>query len=321
MSQKVVYAGLDVSKAWVDAALWWPGKKTRSETPRFARDAAGLEQLTAWLKADEVCRVGLEASGGYEREVLEALEAAGLEAFRFNARRVRQFAEAKGRLAKNDRIDARVIAEAVAVLPDEDAPPTVRRRDLDRLAERLSYRRQLTGWVTDCANQLEHLREADLHRRLKLRQAALRRELDRLDKELAVLVAANPQWRQLDRRLQTAKGVGPVLAHTLIARLPELGRLSRRQIASLAGLAPMDKDSGERSGKRRTRAGRRAVRNALFMACRSASRFNPPVAALAKRLAGKPDKLMMVACMRKLLVTLNAMVRDGKDWTPSAAAA
>lgn len=320
MSQRVVYAGLDVSKGWVDVALWWTGQP-RLKTSRFERDEAGLRGLAAWLKEADVARVGLEASGGYERAVIDALEAEGLDVRRLNARRVRQFAGAKGRLAKNDRVDARVIAQAVAVLPDGDEAAPARRRDLDPLVERLRYRERLTEWATDCDNLLEHQREADLRKRVKLRKARLAAEIARLDKEMALLVEANDDWSSLERRLRTVKGVGPVLARTLIALLPELGQLSRKRIASLVGVAPMDDDSGRREGQRHIQGGRQSVRDALYMAALSAKRFNPQIAAFAERLVGKKPKVIIVACMRKLLVTLNAMIRDGLDWRGAAAAA
>jgi transposase len=320
MSQRVVYAGLDVSKAWIDVALWWAGQ-TRLETLRFERDEAGLRRLAAWLNQAGVARVGLEASGGYETAVMDALQAEGVDVRRLNARRVRQFAGAKGRLAKNDRVDARVVAQAVAVLPDEEEAAPARRRDLDPLVERLRYRERLTEWVTGCDNLLEHQREADLRKRVKLRKARLTAEIARLDKEMAALVEANEDWSGLERRLRTVKGVGPVLARTLIALLPELGQLSRKRIASLVGVAPMDDDSGRREGQRHIQGGRQAVRDALYMATLSAKRFNPQIAAFANRLAGKKPKVIIVACMRKLLVTLNAMLRDGADWRTAEAQA
>jgi transposase len=315
-----VYAGVDVSKGWVDVALWGTGK-ARSKALRFDRDGAGLRRLAVYLKSQEVSRVGLEASGGYERAVIDALQAEGLDVRCLNARRVRQFAGAKGRLAKNDRVDALVVAQAVAVLPDEDEGVSARRRDLDPLVERLRYRERLTEWVTDCDNLLEHQREAPLRSRVKRRRAQLTAEIARLDKEIASLVEANEDWSVLERRLRTVKGVGPVLARTLIALLPELGQLSRKRIASLVGVAPMDDDSGRREGQRHIQGGRQAVRDALYMAALSAKRFNPQIATFANRLAGKKPKVIIVACMRKLLVTLNAMIRDGLDWRDAQAAA
>jgi len=307
MAQMVVTAGIDVSKGWLNIALW----PLKAEL-QVDNGAAGYDRLAAWLTQHGVVRVGLEASGGYEVAVIDALEARGFAVVRFNAQRVRMFAKAKGRLAKNDRADARTIAQATAVLLD--MAPAPRRRDLDPLVEHLTYRRQMRAWITDCTNQLERLRDRTLRDKIKRRQTALQRELAALDKRLVELVAEHDDWHVLAQRLRTVPGVGPVLAHTLIALLPELGRLSRRAIASLVGVAPFDDDSGKSAGERHIKGGRAAVREALYMAALVAKRFNPLIAAFAKRLAGKKPKVILVACMRKLLVILNAMLRDGQPW-------
>ena len=233
MAQIVVTAGIDVSKGWLNVALW----PLKAEL-QIDQTAAGYDQLAAWLTQHGVMRVGLEASGGYEIAVIDALEAGGFEVVRFNALRVRLFAKAKGRLAKNDRADARTIAQAAAVLLD--AVPAPRRRDLDPLVEHLTYRRQLRAWITDCTNQLERLRDRILRKKIERRQIALQQELAGLDKRLAKLVAEHDDWHDLEQRLRSVPGVGPVLVHTLIALLPELGRLSRRAVASLVGVAPVD---------------------------------------------------------------------------------
>jgi transposase len=321
MAQMVVTAGIDVSKAWLDVALW-PLK----DELRVERNAAGYHRLVAWLSEHGVMRVGLEASGGYEIEVIDALQARGFEVARFNAQRIRLFAKAKGRLAKhalgrltrgNDRADARTIAQATAVLLDE-APPQ-RRRDLEPLVEHLTYRRRLRDWIVDCTNQLEHLKDKALRRKLTARRSAWQNELAAHDRKLASLVGEHDEWHVVEQRLRAVPGVGPVLAHTLLALLPELGRLSRRAIASLGGVAPFDDDSGRRVGERHIKGGRAVVREALYMAALVARRYNPVIAAFAKRLAGKKPKVIIVACMRKLLVILNAMLRDGTDWQDKAA--
>jgi transposase len=308
----VITAGIDVSKAWLDVALWPLKGELRVE-----RNAAGYHQLAAWLSEHGVMRVGLEASGGYEIEVIDALQARGFEVARFNAQRVRLFAKAKGRLAKNDRADARTIAQATAVLLDQ-APPQ-RRRDLEPLVEHLTYRRRLRDWIFDCTNQLEHLKDKALRRKLTARRSALNNELTAHDRKLASLVSEHDEWHSVEQRLRAVPGVGPVLAQTLLALLPELGRLSRRAIASLGGVAPFDDDSGKRVGERHIKGGRAVVREALYMAALAAKRYNPVIAAFAKRLAGKKPKVIIVACMRKLLVILNAMLRDGTDWQAKAA--
>lgn len=312
MAQMVVTAGIDVSKAWLDVALW-PTKAAL----HIERGAAGYDRLAAWLSENGVTRIGLEASGGYEIEVIDALQARGFEVARFNAQRIRLFAKAKGRLAKNDRADARTIAQATAVLLDE--APTQRRRDLDPLVEHLTYRRRLRDWIVDCTNQLEHLKDKLLRRRLMARRCAWQRELIAHDKMLADLVSEHDEWHVLEQRLRAVPGVGPVLAQTLLALLPELGQLSRRAIASLAGVAPFDDDSGKRIGERHIKGGRAVVREALYMAALAAKRHNPVIAAFAQRLAGKKPKVIILACMRKLLVILNAMLRDGTDWHANAA--
>jgi transposase len=311
MAQMVVTAGIDVSKHWLNVALW----PLKAEL-RVDQSPAGYAQLTAWLAEHDVMRVGLEASGGYEIVVIDALAAAGFEVMRFNARRIRLFAQAKGRLAKNDGADAHIIAHATAVLLEAAPPP--RQRTLDPLVEHLTYRRQLTAWITDCVHQLEHLRDAGLRKKLERRRETLRQERAALDRTLATLVASDGHWHGLEQRLRQVPGVGPVLARTLIAWLPELGSLSRRAIAALVGVAPFDDDSGKQAGERHIKGGRPVVREVLYMAALAARRANPIIAGFAQRLAGKKPKVILVACMRKLLVILNAMVRDGRDWQHTA---
>lgn len=312
MAPMVVTAGIEVSKAWLDVALW----PTRDKV-RLPSSPTGYQALAVWLTEHDVGRVGLEATGGYEIPVVDALEACGFEVVRFNALRIRRFAEAKGRMAKNDRADALTIAQATTVLPD--AAPQPRRRDLDPLVEHLTYRGQIRAWIDDCRGQLEHLRDKSLRKKIEQRQAVFARELQMIDTALAKLVDEHDDWRELAQQLQTVPGVGPVLAQTLIALLPELGTLSRRTIASLVGLAPYDHDSGKHKGERHIKGGRAAVRAVLYMAALSAKTHNPVIAAFARRLAGKEKKVILVACMRKMLVILNAMLRDGTQWSVSTA--
>lgn len=312
MAQRVVFAGIDVSKHPLDVALW-PDAGPRL---RAARDASGLAEMVAWLGQQGVARVGLEATGGYEREVIAALEAAGYCVDLHNALRVRRFAQAMGRLAKNDRADAAMIARFTAAGPREQQR---RSGELDRLAEHVLLRRQTQAAMTTCTNQLEQLRQPVLRRLLIAQRDRLARDLARLDAMIAALVEGEPTWRAAAGRLRSVPGVGPVLATTLLALLPELGKLGRREIASLVGVAPFDDDSGQRNGARAIEGGRAPVRQALYMAALVGKRHNPVLAAFAKRLAGKKPKVILVACMRKLLVILNAMLRDGTDWEPTAA--
>ena len=312
MAQIVLTGGIDVSKEWLDTGLW--PKKLEL---RVRRNREGYAELGGWLRQHGVTRVGLEASGGYEIEVIDALEDLGFEVVRLNAQRVRMFAKAKGRLAKNDRVDALTIAQATVILVEQ--LPGKRRRDLDPLIEHLTYRRQLSDWKTDCANQLEHLTDKALRDKVAAHKAALAVEIAQLDKAISALIDGHSEWCAIARRLRSVPGVGPVLAATLIAYLPELGRLPRRAIAALVGLAPYDQDSGYHSGERHIKGGRDTVRNVLYMATVSAIQHNPKIAAFAERLAGKKPKVIIVASMRKLLVTLNAMLRDGTDWQTKAA--
>lgn len=314
MEPMVAVAGIDVSKQWLDVALWG-----RSGGARVARDEHGFGELVAWLRQHEVGRVGLEASGGYEKAVIDALEVEGFAVVCLNAARVRLLAGFRGRLAKTDRIDARVIAEATMLTASEEVVAR-RRRDLDPLVDHLAYRRQLQDWMTDLDNQLEHVRDTRLRRRITQRRIRFVLELATLDKTIAAMVKENEDWHRLDRRLQAVPGVGPVLAHTLIALLPELGSLSRRAVAALVGVAPFADDSGNHRGARRIAGGRSTIRKVLYMAALSAMRCNPAIAAFAERLRPKKKpKVVIVACMRKLIVALNAMLRDGADFRNAAA--
>lgn len=312
MAQMVVTAGIDVSKLNLDVATY----PTRQRIT-VSRDTAGLATLIGWLNEHSVLRVGLEASGGYERVVIDTLQEAGFEVVLLNALRVRRFAEAKGRLAKNDRVDARIIAQFTAVMVEQ--APTPRRRDLDPLVELLSLRRQLKRWSTDCINQLEHLHDAEGRKFIRRQQQSFEREVAKIDARLTSLLDAHDDWQALAHRLQTVPGVGLIVAATLIALLPELGRMSRRTIASLVGLAPYDDDSGKHRGERHIKGGRATVREVLYMAATVAKMHNPLIAAFAKRLEGKKPKVIITACMRKLLVMLNAMLRDATDWRRATA--
>jgi transposase len=305
-------AGIDVSKEKLDVHVLQTG-----ESRTVAYDEAGLAELCRWLIARGVALAAVEASGGYERGVSEVLEEAGILVRRLNPLRVRRFAELKGRLAKTDRLDARTIAEFARDFPGERHCPRDPRRE--RLAEHLLVRRHTQDAIVECTNQLEHLRDAALRRLVLTRQAALKRACDKLDKQLAALIAEHDDLLDLHNRLQSVPGVGPVLATTLIALLPELGALTRRQVAALVGVAPFDRSSGQRSAPKAIHAGRATIRKALYMAALVASRWNPDIKAFAARLAGKPAKVRIVACMRKLIVALNAIVRDGARWQPRTA--
>jgi transposase len=266
------------------------------------------------LAALRVERIVLEATGGYERLVVTALMVAGLPVVVVNPRQVRDFAKALGKLAKTDRIDAEVLARfAVAVrpalrpLPDESE---------QKLRETLARRSQLMGMRTMELNRLQQAHASQVRRDVQAVVSFLDKRLRAIDKELDELIKGSPIWQKKVELLKTVPGIGEQTARTLIADLSELGSCSRQQIAALVGVAPLNRDSGTLRGRRMTWGGRRAVRQALYMATLVASRFNPVIRSHYERLrqAGKKAKVALVACMRKLLTTLNAMLREQKPW-------
>lgn len=304
--------GVDVSKATLDVAVWPDG-----ETYQVTHDEAGVGMLVSRLLVLSPERVVVEATGGIEVALLAALAVAGLPAVRVNPSRVRDFARATGRLAKTDQLDAEVLARFGAQLvPEVRALPDEATLLLGALVSR---RRQLLEMlVTE-----EHRRRGPralpdpVRRQLDEHITWLRGQVGAVDQELRRAVKSSPLWHRQDVLLRSVPGVGPVLSTTLLAGLPELGRLGRREVAALIGVAPMNHDSGTLRGKRRTSGGRSWVRHVLYMATLSAARCNPAVRALYSRLiaAGKPSKVVLVACMRKLLVTINAVVRTQTPWS------
>ena len=306
------FGGIDVSKDRLDVLLLPEGLCFS-----VCNDAPGWAELIVRLRPLAVSAIGLEPSGGYERGIIRALLAAGQSVRRINPNKLRQFARARGVLAKNDRLDARLIAEYVAIMPTR----VVRRDDaVEQLAEIITMRRQLCDEHAAAMNQAAHLEDPMLQRLSKRRLVRLEADILLLDKRLAELVAADPRLAHRYRLLVSMPGVGPILAYTLLAMLPELGQIDRKQIAALVGLAPYDFDSGKLKGHRCIYGGRMPVRNVLYMAALSASRYNPPLKAFSKRLAaaGKKAKVIIVAVMRKMVVTLNAMLRDNTEWRPSS---
>ena len=302
------FCGIDVSKDRLDVVVLPEGRFCS-----VSNDAAGWAELVARLHPLTVSAIGLEPSGGYERGIIRALLAAGLSVRHIKPNKLRQFARARGILAKNDRLDARLIAEYVAIMPTR----VVQRDDaVERLAEIVTMRRQLCDEHVAVENQAAHLEDAMLRRLSKRRLTRLEADIRLLDKRLAEMVATNAAFARLYDLLTSMPGVGAVLAFTLIALLPELGKLSRKQIAALVGLAPYDFDSGKLRGHRSIYGGRMPVRNVLYMAALSASRYNPALKAFSNRLVGadKKSKVVIVAVMRKMITTLNAMLRDNAAW-------
>jgi transposase len=283
-------------------------------------DEAGVNALAQRLCAVAPELVVVEATGGYELLIVAALAAAKLPLVVVNPRQVRDFAKATGQLAKTDRIDAHILAlfgervrPAIRALPEEQT------RALGGI---LTRRRQLLEMRTAETNRLQQLvrhAQRPVKQSLKKHIAYLDRELAMTDTELGRMIRDSPVWRARDELLQSVPGIGPVVARTLLAELPELGQLSRRAIAKLVGVAPLSRDSGRWRGRRMIHGGRAPVRTTLYMAALVGTRCNPIIKAFYRRLlaAGKPKKVALVACIRKLLSILNQMVRTGQRWQPS----
>jgi transposase len=277
-------------------------------------DEAGIEDLVERLKSLHPARIVLEATGGYEMPALSALGAAGLPAVAVNPRQTRHFAKAAGLLAKTDALDALALGRFAEAMKPEIRPiPDAAAQELSALIAR---RRQLVGMLTAEKNRRRPSVPKRLHKDLDKHIGWLEEALRRLDDTLQKTIRSSPLWREKDDLLQDVKGIGPKTSAVLIAALPELGQLSRHQIAKLVGVAPMNRDSGRFRGERHIQGGRAMVRTALYMATVSAKRYNPAIAAFYQRLraAGKSYKKAMTACVRKLLVRLNAMLRDGAAW-------
>lgn len=307
MSQPI-FVGVDVAKDTVEVAC------SDASTHSFTNNEAGHAKLLRWLARKAVALLVLEATGGYEQACAVALAAAGRPVSVLNPRQARDFARAMGKLAKTDRIDAHVLAEFAAVLHAQGHQPRAlasnEQRELSALVAR---RRQLVAMLVS-----ERQRLAVTHARAK---PSIEAVIDLLLKQVADIDddlqrTLKEHHADLSTLLQSVKGVGPTTASTLIAELPELGLLTRKQITSLVGLAPLNRDSGTLRGQRHIFGGRSSVRRVLYVAALVATRFNPAIKVCYQRLlaAGKPKKVALVACMRKLLITLNAIARTKTPW-------
>ncbi len=304
-----MFVGIDVSKDRLDVHI-----RPTGEVFAVARDGAALEQLVGKLRTIAPSLIVLEATGGFETVVAAALAAAGLPLAVVNPRQIRAFAKACGQLAKTDKLDAAVIAHfADAVQPPARGVPDEAAR---ALAELLTRRRQLIGMMTAERNRRRQLTQPRLVRTVDQVLATLQLQLSAIDTDIDTAIRATPAWREKEELLTTAPAIGAKIARTLIADLPELGALTRRRITALVGVAPFNHDSGKRHGKRAIAGGRSSVRAALYMAVLVAIRRKLPLAATYQRLraAGKPAKVAIVATMRKLLVILNAIMRDKTAW-------
>jgi transposase len=303
------FIGIDVSKDRLDVHVL-----PSEEAFAVGRDSEGLVALIERLGSLDIHLAVLEATGGFEQTVAAALVAAKIPLAVVNPRQIRDFARATGKLAKTDALDAKAIANFAAKVQPEPRP--VPDEQARALGELIARRRQVIDMMTAERNRRRQLTSRRLLKSVDRLLAVLQKELTELDNEVGDDIRGTPAWRERDELLQSVPGIGDVVARTLIADLPELGRLDRKQIAALVGVAPLNRDSGKMRGKRTTWGGRAKVRCALYMAALVASRRNPVLKAFYQRLlrAGKAKKLALTAVMRKLLTILNAMVRDNRKW-------
>jgi len=307
MTRTQVFVGIDVSKAQLDMALRPEGRFSASN------DEAGFAQILERLKAAPPTLVVLEATGGLEIPITGVLAAAGVPVVVVNPRQVRDFAKATGKLAKTDALDAQVLAHFAEVLRPALRP--LPDAQTQALAALLARRRQLVEMLTAEKNRLSSA-HTPVRKSLRTPIAWLERELSHTDRDLAHAIRESPVWREKDDLLQSVPGIGPVGTSTLLANLPELGTLTGKQIAALVGVAPLNRDSGTWRGKRTVWGGRAQVRAILYMSALTATRFNPVIRVFYQRLcaAGKAKKVALTACMRKLLIILNAMMKHRTRW-------
>jgi transposase len=304
-----MFVGIDVAKDRLDVHL-----RPDGEVFTVARDGEGIEALAARLSALKPVLVVLEATGGFETVVAAALAAAGLPLAVVNPRQIRDFARATGRLAKTDPLDAAVIAHFAEALRPQARP--VASAEAQALGELVARRRQLIGMMTAERNRRRQLTTKRLIKGIDRILAVLQAQLTELEHDIGDAVRGTPAWREKEDLLVSVPGIGQKIARTLIAELPELGSLDRHQVAALVGVAPFNRDSGKWRGRRSIAGGRAVVRSALYMSVLVSIRRKLPLAALYNRLraAGKPAKVAIVACMRKLATILNAILRDKTPW-------
>lgn len=304
-----VFIGIDVAKDRLDVAV-----RPSGEIFAVGRDGDGLERLASQLAALCPALIVLEATGGYETVVASRLAAAQLPLVVVNPRQIRSFARATGKLAKTDALDAAAIAHfAEAIRPE---PRSVSSEEARLLGELVARRRQIIEMMTAERNRRAMLASARLRKGIDRHLKLLQAELSALEGDIDTTMRGSAVWRAHEELLTSVPGVGPTTARTLLAELPELGSLDRRQAAALVGVAPINCDSGRSRGRRVIAGGRATVRTALYMAALVATRCNPVIAAYYRQLRtkGKPAKVALVACMRKLIVILNAILRDKTPW-------
>jgi transposase len=305
----LIFVGIDVCKAHLDVAI-----RPTGQTLSVTNDKAGIKILVKHLEKLQPTLVVLESTGGVERQVILALIGADISVVMANPRQIRDFAKSTGQLAKTDRIDAAVLAHyAEAIRPKPRPLPDELSLELRALTVR---RRQLIGMIVAEKNHLTMASKA-IKKRITAHIAYLEQELDRADQDLDRFIQKNPTWKENQELLCSTPSIGPVSSRTLLAELPELGTLGRKQISALVGVAPFPRDSGTLKGRRTIWGGRASVRGALYMATLVATRSNPVVRDFYERLKakGKPFKVALIACMHKLLTILNAMIKNKTRWS------
>lgn len=306
------YVGIDVAKATLDVAIGSDGELIRVEN-----NEQGRSELLSRLLQVAPALVVMEATGGYESLVAGAIAGQNIPVVVINPRQVRDFAKATGVLAKTDRIDARVLARfAEAIRPEPRPLPTPEAKDLEEL---MSRRRQIVEMLTMEKNRLATATTERMKKGIKNHITWLEKALARANDDIDGAIRNSPLWREQDDLLRSVPGIGPLTARMMLAELPELGTLNRKKIAALVGVAPLNRDSGTMQGTRTCWGGRASIRQVLYMAALSAARCNPVIRATYKALIarGKKRKVALVACMRKLLTILTAMMRDRRRWTPT----
>jgi transposase len=309
LEDTLIFVGIDVSKAQLDIAI-----RPTAEEDSFANDKAGIKALVKRLAKLQPTLIVLEATGGFERQVTQALVCADLPVVVINPRQVRDFAKATGQLAKTDAIDAAVLAHFAEVIRPKLRPlPDVVTLELRALTSR---RRQVIEMIGAESNRLAMTSKA-VGKRIGAHIRWLEQDLERVDQDLDRAIQQSPIWKENEELLRSTPSIGPVTSRTLLAEMPELGTLDRKQISSLAGLAPFNRDSGTLKGRRSIWGGRAPVRCALYMATLVATRHNSVIRDFYKRLRakGKVFKVALVACMRKLLTILNSMIKHKSRWS------
>ena len=301
--------GIDVAKATLDLHILSSG-----QTQTLPNTKAGFGQLKTALPHPATCLIVLEATGGFERQVVADLTDAGYRVAVINPKRARDFAKALGLVAKTDRIDARVLALfAEKVQPDPSEKTPGKQAEIQQLVAR---RRQLIDLKTQESNRWDTTQAKAARKSIQAVINTLEAEIRGIEKVIEALLESDDDWQNKIQLIQSVPGLGSVTATTVVADVPEIGKLNRQQISALIGLAPFNRDSGSTKGKRAIAGGRKSVRCVLYMAALAARRFNPVIKAFADRLAqhGKPFKVIITACMRKLLVILNSIVKSGRPW-------